>query len=76
MSLDKYFLRKFEDGILFFFCMFGEFHFLYNLTFGYFMLDYQRFFFEKVTEAISKVFKNGRKFLLRSANGAFSACPP
>jgi len=27
-------------------------------------------------EAISKVFKNGRKFLLRSANGAFSACPP
>jgi len=28
------------------------------------------------SEAISKVFKNGRKFLLRSANGAFSACPP
>jgi len=26
----------------------------------------------QITEAISKVFKNGRKFLLRSANGAFS----
>jgi len=25
-----------------------------------------------IDEAISKVFKNGRKFLLRSANGAFS----
>ena len=27
---------------------------------------------QKIKEAISKVFKNGRKFLLRSANGAFS----
>jgi len=33
-----------------YFCLFRKIHTLYSLTFEYFVLDYQEFFFEKVTE--------------------------
>ena len=51
----------------------GEFWLFVLLTSGTSNCGHDAFFIE---EAISKVFKNVWKTLLRSENGAFSACPP